>query len=141
MANPPRDLFVDGDGQLIEDGDLVQSIEGGFKKIRVRYGKRGETDVLVFTVSRMFAPTTCETAHEWFLDREAFQKSYWRRAKLTGSSADVIITDDYESEIVLRSPRGRFAYAKIVYTPPIPTPKAGSKGYQRRQNQRWPKGR
>ena len=123
MANPPSDLFVDGDGQLIEDGDLVQSIEGGFKKVRVRYGKRGETDVLVFTVSRMFQP---ETDHEWFLDRENFQKSYWRRAKLVGS----------ESEILLHHPRGQ-----IVYTPPMPASKAGSKGYQRRQNQRWPKGR
>lgn len=141
MGNTPSELFVDGDGQPIKDGDLVQSIEGGFKAIRVRYGKRGETDVLVFTAPRMFAPTPCETAHEWVLDRELFQKSYWRRAKLTGSSADVVLTDDYESEIVLRSPRGRFAYGKAVYTPPMPTSKAGSKGYQRRQNQRWPKGR
>lgn len=129
MGNTPSELFVDGDGQPIKDGDLVQSIEGGFKAIRVRYGKRGETDVLMFTVPRMFAPTPCETPHEWFLDRESFQKSYWRRAKLTGSSADVVL------------PRGCFAYRKAVYTPPMPTFKTGSKGYQRRQNQRWPKGR
>jgi len=78
-------------------------------------------------------------------------RSFWRDVnprdvvtigeKPTGSSADVVAPDDYESEIVLRSPRGRFVYEKIVYTPSMPAPKAGSKGYQRRQNQRWPKGR
>jgi len=136
VENSPSELFVDGDGQLIKDGDLVQSIEGGFKTIRVRYGKRGETDVLVFTVPRMFAPTPCETAHEWCLDREAFQKSYWRRVKAAGSRADVIVRDD----IVTESDVFTIEAPPLAWEP-FPPPKAGSKGYQRRRNQRWPKGR
>lgn len=48
---------------------------------------------------------------------------------------DAVVIKD-ESEILLHHPRGQ-----IVYTPPVPASKAGSKGYQRRQNQRWPKGR
>lgn len=143
MANPPSDLFVDGDGQLIEDGDLVQSIEGGFNKVRVRYGRRGETDVLVFTVPRIFSP---ETDHEWFLDREEFHKSYWRRVGILGRKADVVVTDGLESTgsddstLVIKPGHG-YAPPQFVYTAPMPASKAGSKGYQRRQNQRWPKGR
>ena len=64
----------------------------------------------------------------------------------TGNGGYVVITDGLEragvcdSELVIKPSPG-YALPQFVYTPSMPASKAGSKGYQRRQNQRWPKGR
>jgi hypothetical protein len=95
--------------------------------ISVRYALREGKDALVF-----------KTRHQtWHLNREDFSKSEWRRVKVSGSRADVIILDDIatESEVfTLEAPA-------LTSHEPFTPPRAGSKGYQRRRNQRWPKGR
>lgn len=126
MENTPSELFVDGDGQPIKDGDLVRAV-GGHHTILVRYALREGKDTLVF-----------KTRHQtWHLNREDFFKSEWRRVKVSGNRADIIILDDIatESEVfTLEAPA-------LTSHEPFTPPRAGSKGYQRRRNQRWPKGR
>lgn len=137
MKNSPSELFVDGDGQPIKDGDLVQSIKGGHR-VRVRYENRDGTDVLVLTPIRALTPPfACEIEREWCLDRKNFQTSAWRRVKVAGNRADVIILDDIGAESEVFTLEAPVLASHEPFTPP----RAGSKGYQRRRNQRWPKGR
>ena len=125
MGNTPSELFVDGDGQPIKDGDLVRAV-GGHHTILVRYSRSEGKDALVF-----------KTRHQtWHLNREDFFKSEWRRVKVSGSRVDVVILDDIATDSEVFTLRA-LALTHEPFTPP----RAGSKGYQRRQNQRWPKGR
>lgn len=87
MGNTPSELFVDGDGQPIKDGDLVRAV-GGHHTILVRYALREGKDALVF-----------KTRHQtWHLNREDFFKSEWRRVKVSGSRGDVVILDDIATD-------------------------------------------
>jgi hypothetical protein len=105
VGNTPSELFVDGDGQPIKDGDLVQR------------------DV-------------CPKCFEGYLEsqgRGCLLRCVCCSARLEPN--DKVPSGRCEADVLV------LTVSEIVYTPPMPTSKAGSKGYQRRQNQRWPKGR
>lgn len=147
MANPPgpSELFVDAAGNEIRDGDLVRSTEGS-AIIRVRYGKVGDADVIVFTTPRLFVREGEDENHQWKLTRRSFLHSAWRRVGVSGRRADVIITDGlelagFDDSTLVFKPSPVYLHPQLVYTPPFQPPAAGSKGYQRRKAQRWPKGR